>query len=102
MTIVVAAIRMGARGVFIDPANYDYRIVSNQRKLKIQLKVPSFKILFGDQWEDYQTADSFLDARLRLYKTKYFDSVEEAEDYVDKCKNTEFKNRMDNDFTTIP
>lgn len=95
---VIAIAHIGFKGN-ISPANYEHRILSNGKRLKIQLHIPYF--LFFNKWEDYQTATSIRAAMNHLYRTHWFTSIEEAEEYVEKCKEQQIQKRKDNDFTII-
>ena len=99
--IIIYAVRLALHGTFIGPNNYDYRFVTNFKKIKIQLKMPNFWIPFANIWEDYKIATSFEDSINMIYQTKYFNSVEEAEEYVDKYKETSIQQRKNNYFEQI-
>ena len=93
LSVVVGFTRMSLRGTFVSPVNYEYRLLTNFNKIKIQLKIPSLVVLFGDKWEDYQAADSMIDAMNMLYRTKYFKTELEAEEFIEKCKQQDIERR---------
>jgi hypothetical protein len=101
IAFVVNVIRLEKRGSGLDPVNYEYRFSSNQKKVKIELKIPSLFIPFRYYWEDYQVADTWQEAIHCIYHTKYFDSVEEAEEHIKRLRQRKLQTKIDNHFTPI-